>query len=245
MQRRFRGFSARRKYLSSDYLAAKARAATDQAKVSSCSEPLHTTHEHTRACHSPVSRRALRCVQVTPLHPARFAYSDGKVANRDLRFRVGDRSRAVSRRPPISLDAIVHRTGGYTYYVGVWDLSIVQGPFSVAPCQTLKATIRTFCIAGSQAEMQATVRRHSREQKFFEQAARLERRRGSDLCVAELCVALLHEEAGEALLDDGVDTSDAEDAAERTERVLLTPERVSLRLRPSRLPSTGSLGAWR
>lgn len=107
MQRRFRGFSARRKYLSSDYLAAKARAATDQAK----------------------------------------------------------------------------------------------------------------------AEMQATVRRHSREQKFFEQAARLERRRGSDLCVAELCVALLHEEAGEALLDDGVDTSDAEDAAERTERVLLTPER--------------------
>ena len=27
-------------------------------------------------------------------------------------------------------------TEGYAYDVGVWDLSIVQGPFSVAPCQT-------------------------------------------------------------------------------------------------------------
>jgi hypothetical protein len=43
---------------------------------------------------------------------------------------------AVTRRPPISLYTIVARTGGYTYDVGVWDLSIVQGPFSVAPCQT-------------------------------------------------------------------------------------------------------------
>ena len=25
-------------------------------------------------------------------------------------------------------------TGGYTHAVGVWDSSIVQGPFSVAPC---------------------------------------------------------------------------------------------------------------
>jgi hypothetical protein len=28
---------------------------------------------------------------------------------------------------------IVARTDGYTYAVGVWDLSIVQGPFPVAP----------------------------------------------------------------------------------------------------------------
>jgi kinesin family protein 11 len=27
-------------------------------------------------------------------------------------------------------------------------LSIVQGPFTVAPCQTLRVTIRIFCIAG-------------------------------------------------------------------------------------------------
>jgi hypothetical protein len=43
---------------------------------------------------------------------------------------------AVTRRPPISLHTIVPRTGGFTYDVGVWGLSIVQGPFSVAPCQT-------------------------------------------------------------------------------------------------------------
>jgi hypothetical protein len=30
----------------------------------------------------------------------------------------------------ISLYTMVPRTGGYTYAVGVWDLSIVQGPFS-------------------------------------------------------------------------------------------------------------------
>jgi hypothetical protein len=41
---------------------------------------------------------------------------------------------AVKRRPPISLDTVVPRTGGYAYGVGVWDSSIVQGPFSVAPC---------------------------------------------------------------------------------------------------------------
>jgi hypothetical protein len=44
---------------------------------------------------------------------------------------------AVSRRPPISLDTIVARTHMYTCTAKVWDLSIVQGPFSVAPCQTL------------------------------------------------------------------------------------------------------------
>jgi hypothetical protein len=43
---------------------------------------------------------------------------------------------AVSRRPPISLARIIARTEGYTYAANVWDVSIVQGPFSVAPCQT-------------------------------------------------------------------------------------------------------------
>jgi hypothetical protein len=42
---------------------------------------------------------------------------------------------AVSRRPPMPLDTMVSGTGGCAYDVGVWDLSIVQGPFSVAPCQ--------------------------------------------------------------------------------------------------------------
>jgi hypothetical protein len=40
---------------------------------------------------------------------------------------------AVSRRPPISLDTIVARTEGYTHDTPAWDLSLVQGPFSVAP----------------------------------------------------------------------------------------------------------------
>jgi hypothetical protein len=44
---------------------------------------------------------------------------------------------AVSRRPPVSLDTMVPRTGGYACDVGVWNLSIVQGPFSVAPSQTI------------------------------------------------------------------------------------------------------------
>ena len=37
---------------------------------------------------------------------------------------------AVSRRPPISL---ARSAEGYTYYANVWELSIVQGTFSVAP----------------------------------------------------------------------------------------------------------------
>jgi hypothetical protein len=53
---------------------------------------------------------------------------------------------AVTRRPPISLYTMVPRTKGHTYDVEVWDLSIVQGPFSVAPCPTLNATIRNLCV---------------------------------------------------------------------------------------------------
>jgi hypothetical protein len=55
---------------------------------------------------------------------------------------------AVSRRPPISLPRIVARTKGYTYDASVWDLPIVQGPFSVAPCQTVPlrfATVSSLC----------------------------------------------------------------------------------------------------
>jgi hypothetical protein len=63
-------------------------------------------------------------------------------------FRVGEElTGAVTRRPPISLDTMAPCAGGYTHDVGVWALSIVQGPFSVATCQTLNATIRKFGIA--------------------------------------------------------------------------------------------------
>jgi hypothetical protein len=54
-------------------------------------------------------------------------------------------SGAVSRRPPISLYTMAPPVPAYRgLHDGVWDLSIVQGPFSVAPCQTLSVTIRTF-----------------------------------------------------------------------------------------------------
>jgi hypothetical protein len=60
------------------------------------------------------------------------AYSDGKVANRNDRdfFGVGVAHGGFTRRPPISLHTMVHRTGGFAYDVGVWELSIIQGPFS-------------------------------------------------------------------------------------------------------------------
>jgi hypothetical protein len=54
-----------------------------------------------------------------------------QVANRDVRgFGWEIAHGAVSRRPPISLDTMVPRTGGYAYGVGVWDSFIVQGAFS-------------------------------------------------------------------------------------------------------------------
>ena len=66
-------------------------------------------------------------------------YSDEKVANRNggLEFGGGDRSRGVSRRPPISLSTIVPRTLVYTNDAKVWDLSLV-GHFRVTLCQTLR-----------------------------------------------------------------------------------------------------------
>jgi hypothetical protein len=61
----------------------------------------------------------------------------------------GSLTGAVSRRPPISLDTMVPRTGGYgtrtggyTYDDGVWDLSIVQGPVSVRAAPNLNVSIR-------------------------------------------------------------------------------------------------------
>jgi hypothetical protein len=70
-----------------------------------------------------------------------------KVANRN----VGDfgweiAHAAVSRRPPIFLHTIEARTRLYTYAAKVWDLSIVQGPFSVAPCQTLTLRFANCCV---------------------------------------------------------------------------------------------------
>jgi hypothetical protein len=54
---------------------------------------------------------------------------------------------AVSRRPPISLVTIVARTEGYTHAAKVWALFIVQGPFSVAPCQTLALRFHNVFVA--------------------------------------------------------------------------------------------------
>jgi hypothetical protein len=42
-----------------------------------------------------------------------------------------------SRRPPVSLLTSVPRTEGYTHHAKVWDLPLIRGPFSVAPCRTL------------------------------------------------------------------------------------------------------------
>jgi hypothetical protein len=47
-------------------------------------------------------------------------------------------------RPIPSPGRIVARTEGYTYAASVWDLSIVQGPFSVAPRQTLALRFAAF-----------------------------------------------------------------------------------------------------
>jgi hypothetical protein len=72
-----------------------------------------------------------------PLHTLHTAMN--KVSNRNARdFGWENSHEAVSRRPPIPLYTIVPRTHMYTYDATVWDLSIVQGPFSVAPRQTLR-----------------------------------------------------------------------------------------------------------
>jgi hypothetical protein len=42
----------------------------------------------------------------------------------------------------MSLHTIVARPEGYAYAASAKDVSVVQGPLSVAPCQTLIVTIR-------------------------------------------------------------------------------------------------------
>jgi hypothetical protein len=74
-----------------------------------------------------------------------MSYSDAKVANRNVRdFGWEIAHPAVSRRPPISLYTSVAHTHMYTRDANVWDSSIVQAPFSVAPCQTLIVRFATF-----------------------------------------------------------------------------------------------------
>jgi hypothetical protein len=51
---------------------------------------------------------------------------------------------------------MVPRTGGYVYDVGVWDLSIIQGPFSVAPCQTLTLRFATFSSTQATSDLKQT-----------------------------------------------------------------------------------------
>jgi hypothetical protein len=68
-----------------------------------------------------------------------------QVANRNIGW--GIAHAAVSRRPPISLNSIVALTEDYTNAAKAWALCFVQGPSSVAPCQTLHATIRKGFIA--------------------------------------------------------------------------------------------------
>jgi hypothetical protein len=66
------------------------------------------------------------------------AHSDDISANRNVRdFGREVAHAAVTRRPPIPRYTMVPRTGGYAHDVGVWALSIVQGPFSVAPYPTV------------------------------------------------------------------------------------------------------------
>jgi hypothetical protein len=63
--------------------------------------------------------------------------SDAQVANRNSRvFGWEIAHAAVSQRPPLSLTKIVARTEGYTNAASVRDWSIVQRPFSVAPCHS-------------------------------------------------------------------------------------------------------------
>jgi hypothetical protein len=89
-------------------------------------------------CFMNASSSSLSCAAPPPhpLSPAVQRYAKG--ANRHVRdFGWEIAHGAVTPRPPISFDTMVPRTEGYARDVGVWDLSIVQGPFSVAPCQTL------------------------------------------------------------------------------------------------------------
>jgi hypothetical protein len=61
---------------------------------------------------------------------------------------VGDRSRGLSRRPPIYLSRIAARTHMCAYAANVWNLSIIQGPETFCrPVPNLTVSIRNFPIA--------------------------------------------------------------------------------------------------
>jgi hypothetical protein len=73
-------------------------------------------------------------------------YSDAKVANRDVRDSGWERSSRGRDAAPA--DSPLHDGTPYRRLrVRRWGLSIVQGPFSVAPCPNPKVTIRNCCIA--------------------------------------------------------------------------------------------------
>ena len=75
----------------------------------------------------------------------RTAYSDGKAnrTGRDFGWEMISRGRFAT-----PTQSNVARTGGYTLDANKWALCLVQGPFSVAPCQTLIdrfATLSSLC----------------------------------------------------------------------------------------------------
>jgi hypothetical protein len=105
--------------------------------------------------HSKVFRRASLMYQ-NASNIAKLLGQDNEVPVRRDTRRVGfscesddrrDSGRAaVSRRPPLSLlhgcSPSQHRAFASRNKRNVWALSVVQGPFSVAPCQTLNRPIR-------------------------------------------------------------------------------------------------------
>jgi hypothetical protein len=52
--------------------------------------------------------------------------------------------RSPFRDPSISLPRIVARAEDYTYAASAWDLSLVQGALSLAPCQILPVRFATW-----------------------------------------------------------------------------------------------------
>ena len=78
------------------------------------------------------ARFAELCAQVNP-QLSRTVIKKWRIVTGFRGFR-GDEPRAIlfSRRPPVSLYAIVASIHMYTYDGNVWDLSTVQGPVSAA-----------------------------------------------------------------------------------------------------------------
>ena len=75
----------------------------------------------------------------------RVPHSDEKVAIRDVRGFGWEIAHAAGS--PTPADFALHDGSPYrgdAYDNGVWDSSIVQGPFSIAPCQTLASRFAAF-----------------------------------------------------------------------------------------------------